>query len=59
MKYDLKSLCKEKSFIDFYSYREDKWLQNAELEEKLIAVFGNIENAINEYKNDCIFKKNN
>lgn len=56
MKYDLKSLCKEKSFIDFYSYKEDKWLQNAELEEKLIVVFGSVENALKEYKKDRIFK---
>ncbi|MDO8445103.1 MAG: hypothetical protein Q7T53_03190 [Deltaproteobacteria bacterium] len=34
-------------FIDFYCYREDKWLQNAELEEKLIAVFGSVKKALN------------
>lgn len=36
-------------FIDFYCYKEDKWLQNAGLKEKLKAVFGSIENALEAF----------
>lgn len=43
------------AFIEFYCYHEDKWLQYATWEEKLIAVFGNIENAIKQFKKDGIF----
>lgn len=42
-------------FQNFYSYKEDKWLQNANWEEKLIAVFGSVENAKNEFEKDIIF----
>ncbi len=41
----LKMLEANSDFIDFYCYMEDKWLQNADLLEKLIAVFGSVENA--------------
>lgn len=36
-------------FVDFYCYKEDKWLQNAGLEEKLIAVFGSVDNALKAF----------
>lgn len=47
------------SFIDFYSYYEDKWLQNADWNEKLIAVFGSVENAIKQFQKDDIFNSQN
>lgn len=56
MKYNLKEIGREDSFVNFYSYFEDKWLQNAELKDKLIAVFGSVENALVKYKKDRIFK---
>jgi hypothetical protein len=42
-------------FADFYSYYEDKWLQNADWEEKLKAVFGSVEKAIMQFQEDKIF----
>lgn len=36
-------------FIDFYCYKEDKWLQYAGWKEKLTAVFGSIENALEAF----------
>lgn len=51
----IKDLIKNPQFIDFYSYREDKWLQNSDWEEKLIGIFGSIENAIKEFDKDEIF----
>lgn len=37
-------------FIEFYCYKEDKWQQYADWEEKLIAVFGSVEKAIDEFE---------
>lgn len=45
----LNSYINNPDFIDFYCYKEDKWLRNAGLEEKLIAVFGNIESALKAF----------
>ena len=44
-------------FIDFYCFREDKWLQNANWNEKLKAIFGTIENAIKEFERDTVFNQ--
>ncbi|OIP02138.1 MAG: hypothetical protein AUJ97_06315 [Bacteroidetes bacterium CG2_30_32_10] len=52
---ELIELIENPDFIDYYSYKEDKWLQDANWEEKLIAVFGSIENAVNEFKKDDVF----
>jgi hypothetical protein len=52
----LRKLEASSDFIDFYCYKEDKWLQNANLNEKIIAVFGSIENAEMEFKK---YKKDN
>lgn len=52
---ELEVLSMDSEFIDFYCYMEDKWLQIAELHEKIIAVFGSIENAkkaFEEYKSE-------
>ena len=46
----LKMLEANSDFIDFYCFKEDKWLQNADLNEKVIAVFGSIENAEIEFE---------
>jgi len=46
----LKALSENQEFLDFFCYKEDKWLQYAELDEKLIAVFGSIENAEKEFE---------
>jgi hypothetical protein len=47
----LNILLEDSNFVDFYCYKEDKWLQNAEFEEKLIAIFGSVENAEIEFEN--------
>ncbi|MBW7844638.1 MAG: hypothetical protein H3C45_03130 [Bacteroidia bacterium] len=52
----LKMLEANRDFIDFYCFKEDKWLQNADFEEKLVAVFGSIEQAETEFNE---FKKEN
>ncbi len=52
----LKSLSGNSDFIDFYCYKEDKWLQYTDLDEKIIAVFGSIENAEIEFEK---YKKEN
>lgn len=41
---------KDPSFVEWYCYMEDKWLQNAEFEEKLVAVFGSAQNAVKRYE---------
>lgn len=46
----LKALEKNQDFIDFFRYREDKWLQYADLDERIIAVFGTIKNAEKEFE---------
>lgn len=45
----LRGYINKPDFIDFYCYKEDKWLQNAGLKEKLIAVFGSIESALKAF----------
>ena len=44
---------------DFYSYREDKWLQNSGWQLKLRAVFGSVEKAILAFEEDSIFNSAN
>ncbi len=46
----IKKLEQNNDFVDFYCYMEDKWLQNAEFDQKLIAVFGSVENAEIEFE---------
>ncbi len=46
----IKTLEQNNDFVDFYCYMEDKWLQNAEFDQKLIAVFGSVENAEIEFE---------
>lgn len=41
---------KDPEFESWYCYMENKWLQNADWEEKLIAVFGSVENALKEFE---------
>lgn len=41
---------KDPNFDLWYCYMEDKWLQYADWEEKLTAIFGSVENAIKEYE---------
>jgi hypothetical protein len=41
---------KDPNFELWYCYMEDKWLQNANWEEKLIALFGSVENGIRRYE---------
>lgn len=45
------------AFIDFYCFREDKWLQNANWDEKIKAIFGTNENAVKEFEKDSIFNE--
>ena len=47
---ELEKLKKDKEFIDFYIAKEDKWLQNSNLDDKIKAIFGNIENAKIEFE---------
>jgi hypothetical protein len=47
---DISTLINDERFIEFYCQKEDKWLQNAELAEKVSAIFGNLENAVNEFE---------
>jgi hypothetical protein len=46
----IQNLIINEEFIDFYCIMEDKWLQYASWEPKLIAVFGSIENAKREFE---------
>jgi len=55
----LLELLKNKDFVDFISYYEDKWLQNSKIEDRLISIFGNIEKAIILFEKDEIFNRNN
>ena len=55
----LKELIKNSDFVDFYSYKEDKWLQYADIEQKLITVFGSVDKAIEEFGRDEIFNSKN
>ncbi len=41
---------KDPDFESWYCYMEDKWLQNADWEEKLIGVFGSVENALKKFE---------
>ena len=41
---------KNSNFQLWYCYMEDRWLQNADWEEKLIALFGSVENAMRRYE---------
>ncbi len=47
---EINNLKNNQDFIDFYCQKEDKWLQNAELIEKINVVFGNFDNAIKEFE---------
>lgn len=53
---DLSILKNDEMFVDFFCLKEDKWLQNAELETKLLAIFGNLETVIKEFE---IYKREN
>lgn len=55
----LTKYAKRKDFVDFLCYREEKWLQYSNLEEKLKAIFGSVENGLKEFKNDIVFNKDN
>ena len=44
---------------DFMCYREDKWLQNSTFEEKIKTLFGSVEKAQEDFKNDLIFNSKN
>ncbi|MFO0794914.1 MAG: hypothetical protein U0586_12750 [Candidatus Brocadiaceae bacterium] len=41
---------KDPQFQSWYCYMEDKWLQYAGWEEKLVGVFGSVENAIKRFE---------
>ncbi|HHT9110019.1 MAG TPA: hypothetical protein ACFYDZ_02535 [Candidatus Brocadiaceae bacterium] len=41
---------KDPKFQSWYCYMEDKWLQYADWEEKLVGVFGSVENAIKRFE---------
>jgi hypothetical protein len=41
---------KDPNFELWYCYMEDKWLQNADLGEKLTALFGSVKNGIKRYE---------
>jgi hypothetical protein len=56
---ELITLLKNQDFVDFISYKEDKWLQNSSLDARLTAVFGSVKNAILEFKKDEIFNSEN
>lgn len=56
---ELEALLKNPDFIDFISYKEDKWLQNSSLDTKLNAIFGSTKKAILEFKKDEIFNSEN
>ena len=56
---ELTKYLEREDFIDFITYKEDKWLQYANYEQKLIAFFGSIENAIKEFSKDEIFNNTN
>lgn len=55
----LQELLTNQEFIDFLSYKEDKWLQNIDIKSKLIAIFGNVDLAISEFAKDEIFNSVN
>lgn len=40
----------DERFQDWYCYMEDRWLWNANLEEKLTGVFGSVETGLERYK---------
>lgn len=45
-KQKLNNYIKDPEFESWYCYMEDKWLQNADWKEKLIGIFGSVENAL-------------
>lgn len=49
-KQKLNHYVKDPDFESWYCYMEDKWLQNADWEEKLTGVFGSIENALKRFE---------
>lgn len=49
-KQKLNKYIKDTDFESWYCYMEDKWLQNADLDEKLIGVFGSVENALKRFE---------
>ncbi len=53
------SLINNPEFIDFLCYKEDKWLQNSNFEEKIKAIFGSVEQAQEEFQKDDIFNSHN
>jgi hypothetical protein len=61
-KYTARSLNKvltSEDFVDFFCYWEDKWLQYADWNVKIPAIFGSLESAIEAFENDCVHNKNN
>jgi DNA topoisomerase VI subunit A len=50
-KTDISELLKDQDFKDFFSYSQDKWLQNADWDEQIRAIFGSTENAYKEFLN--------
>lgn len=55
----LQELLTNQDFIDFLSFKEDKWLQNIDIESKLSTIFGSVESAISEFAKDDIFNSIN
>lgn len=49
-KQKLNNYIKDPDFESWYCYMEDKWLQNADWEEKLIGIFGSVENALKRFE---------
>lgn len=49
-KQKLNNYIKDPEFESWYCYMEDKWLQNADWEEKLIGIFGSVENALKRFE---------
>jgi hypothetical protein len=47
---ELEILKTNEDFIDFFCQKEDKWLQHADFNEKINAIFGNTEIAIKEFE---------
>jgi hypothetical protein len=48
-KTDTSQLLNDQDFKDFFSYSQDKWLQNADWDEQIKAIFGSLENAKKEF----------
>lgn len=55
----LKELLANDEFVNFLCYKEDKWLQNSDIESKLNVIFGSVESAVYEFNRDVIFNSKN